>query len=64
MAEGNKRTDFVAISNTIIGLILLITGGLSALASFFSVEAVLLLLSLFGVFGAYKSYQLPNVEEN
>ncbi len=64
MAEGNKRTDFVAISNTIIGLILLITGGLSALASIFSVEAVLLLLSLFGVFGAYKSYQLPNVEEN
>ncbi|MFC4269313.1 MFS transporter [Polaribacter marinivivus] len=64
MAEGNKRTDFVAISNTIIGLILLITGGLSALASIFSVEAVLLLLSLFGVFGAYRSYQLPNVEEN
>lgn len=64
MAEGNKRTDFVAISNTIIGLILLITGGLSALASIFSAEAVLLLLSLFGVFGAYKSYQLPNVEEN
>ena len=64
MAEGNQRTDFVAISNTIIGFILLITGGLSALASIFSIETVLLLLSLFGILGAYRSYQLPNVEEN
>lgn len=64
MAEGNQRTDFVAISNTIIGLILLITGGLSALASIFSVEAVLLLLSLLGFLGAYRSNQLPNVEKN
>ena len=62
MAEGNQRTDFVAISNTIIGFILLITGGLSALASIFSIEAVLLFLSIFGLLGAYKSYQLPNVE--
>ena len=64
MVEGNQRTDFVAISNTIIGFILLITGGLSALASIFSIETVLLLLSLFGILGAYRSYQLPNVEEN
>ncbi|QTE23107.1 MFS transporter [Polaribacter cellanae] len=62
MAEGNKRTDYVAVSNTIIGLILLVTGGISALASILSVELVLLVLSLFGLLGAFMSYKLPNVE--
>ncbi|TMM31200.1 MFS transporter [Polaribacter aestuariivivens] len=62
MAEGNKRTDYVAVSNTIIGLILLVTGGISALASLFSVELVLLVLSIFGILGAFLSYKLPNVE--
>ncbi|SFZ91590.1 MFS-type transporter involved in bile tolerance, Atg22 family [Flaviramulus basaltis] len=62
MAEGNKRTDYVSISNTIIGLILLITGGISALASMISTEGIILVLSLLGVLGAYKSYKLPNVE--
>ncbi|WAC03512.1 MFS transporter [Lacinutrix neustonica] len=62
MATGNKRTDYVAISNTTIGLILLVTGGLSALVSLISIEGVILTLSLFGLLGAYKSYKLPNVE--
>ena len=62
MARGNKRTDYVAVSNTIIGLVLLITGGVSALASIISTEGVLLVLSLFGLAGAYTSYKLPNVE--
>ncbi len=62
MASGNKRTDYVSISNTIIGFILLITGGISALASLISTEGVILVLSLFGIFGAYRSYRLPNVE--
>jgi MFS family permease len=63
MAGGNKRTDYVAVSNTIIGLILLITGGISALASLLSLEGVILVLSLFGLIGAYTSMRLPNVEE-
>ncbi|WP_439129294.1 MFS transporter [Polaribacter sp.] len=62
MAEGNKRTDYVAVSNTIIGVILLITGGISALVSIISVEGVLLVLSIFGLFGAFASYKLKNVE--
>ena len=62
MAEGNKRTDYVSVSNTIIGLILLVTGGISALASLFSVELVLLVLSMFGILGAFLSYKLHNVE--
>lgn len=62
LAGGNKRTDYVAVSNTVIGLILLITGGISALASLISAEGVILVLSLFGVAGAITSSKLPEVE--
>lgn len=62
MAGGNKRTDYVAVSNTVIGVILLMAGGISALASVISVEGTILVLSLFGFAGAYMSAQLPNVE--
>ena len=62
MAEGNRRTDYVAVSNTLIGFILLITGGLSALASLISVEGVIVLLSVLGIIGALKSSTLPDVE--
>ena len=55
MAGGNKRTDYVAVSNTIIGGILLITGGISALASLISIEGIILVLSLMGLaWGFYK----------
>ena len=62
MAKGNQRTDYVSVSNTVIGIILLFTGGLSALVSSISIEGVVLILSLFGILGAYKSYKLPDVE--
>ncbi|MEQ3654232.1 MAG: MFS transporter [Dokdonia sp.] len=62
MASGNQRTDYVAVSNTLIGGILLITGGISALASLFSVVGIILILSLFGLLGAVLSYRLPDVE--
>ncbi len=62
MAQGNRRTDYVAVSNTIIGFILLITGGLSALASLVSVEGIIALLSILGILGAIKSATLPEVE--
>lgn len=62
MATGNNRTNYVSVSNTVIGLILLVTGGLSALVSLISIEGVILVLSLLGLLGAYQSYRLPNVE--
>ena len=61
MAGGNKRTDYVAVSNTIIGGILLITGGISALASLISIEGIILVLSLMGLIGAYTSFRLPEI---
>lgn len=62
MATGSDRTDYVSVSNSLIGIILLFTGGLSALISLFSIQGVILFLSLFGLLGAYRSYHLPNVE--
>nr|WP_319571763.1 MFS transporter [uncultured Draconibacterium sp.] len=63
MGTGNERTSYVSVSNTVIGIILLMVGGLSALVSLLSVEDVILLLSVLGLAGAYKSYKLPNVEQ-
>lgn len=45
MAEGNRRTDYVAVGNTAMGLLLLVAGSLGALASLLSVQAALLLLA-------------------
>jgi hypothetical protein len=62
MAGGNRRTDYVAVSNTIIGFVLLIAGGISALATFISPEGIILVLSLFGLAGAFMGSRLPEVE--
>lgn len=61
MAGGNKRTDYTAVSNTVIGLLLLLAGGLSALASLFSTEAVLWLLGGMGLAGTLASLRLKEV---
>jgi len=52
MAGGNKRTDYVAVSNSVIGALLLITGLLGALAALFSIQATLLLLGGSGLLSA------------
>lgn len=62
LAKGDRRTDYVAVSNTLIGIILLITGGITALLSVVSPEFVILILSLFGFAGAYMSLKLPEVD--
>ncbi len=62
LASGDKRTEYVAVGNTLIGLILLITGGLSALLSLFSAAGVILGLSLMGLLGAYSSSKLKEIE--
>jgi hypothetical protein len=63
IAGGNKRTDYVSVSNTLIGAILLLTGGISALASTISVTGIILVLSVIGLGGALASFRLPNVEQ-
>ena len=52
MADGNQRTDYVAVSNTVIGALLLASGLVGALTAIFSVEAALVLLATAGLAGA------------
>ncbi|OFE13729.1 hypothetical protein PHACT_11775 [Pseudohongiella acticola] len=61
MAGGNKRTDYVAVSNTVIGLLLLLSGVLGALAAMVSVPLVITLLGLAGLLGAGLSLRWPEV---
>jgi hypothetical protein len=58
MAGGNKRTDYVAVSNTAIGFALLAVGGLSGLASLISAETALALLGAMGVAGVVSTHRL------
>lgn len=59
LAGGNRRTDYVAVSNSVIGVVLLLLGGMGALAQVFSVILVILVLSLLGAAGAIVSWLLP-----
>ncbi|OEY65288.1 MFS transporter [Marinobacter sp. X15-166B] len=62
MAGGNKRTDYTSVSNTVIGVLLLVTGGLSALASLISPGAVIIMLGLMGAAGTVSGLRLRELE--
>ena len=62
LAGGVKRTDYVSVSNTLIGLVLLLVGAVTSLVSFLDPEEVILGLSVFGLGGAGLSLTLPEVE--
>ena len=64
LAEGNKRTDYVAVSNTLIGFILLLSGLIGTLSSFIGLGGIILVLSLVGVLAIYLAKQLPEVQED
>jgi hypothetical protein len=61
LASGNRRTDYVAVSNSVIGVVLLLLGGMGAVAQVLSVTAVILALSVLGLAGAVMSWSLPEV---
>jgi hypothetical protein len=63
MAGGNRRTDYVAVSNTVIGVILLAAGGLTAALSFLGPPMMILLLSLAAFAGVALGRSLPEVED-
>lgn len=62
MAKGNQRTDYVSVSNTLIGGILLLTGFISMLAPWIGVNGIILILSVMGFMGSWMALQLPEVE--
>jgi MFS family permease len=62
LAQGNRRTDYVAVSNTVIGVVLLITGLVGALSAVLTPAAIVLVLSAMGLGGAALSASLPEVQ--
>ncbi len=52
LAGGNLRTDYVAISNTVIGVLLLVVGSLGALSGVVGNAGLIGILSLMGLAGA------------
>jgi hypothetical protein len=64
LATGNTRTDYVAISNTVIGVVLLLVGGVGALTPLIGNHGVIALLSLMGLAGALLGIGLPETQED
>jgi len=63
MAGGNKRTDYVAVSNTVIGVALLAAGLISAGLAWISVPFAVFVLALMALWGTLLCLRLPEVEE-
>lgn len=61
MAGGNKRTDYTSVSNSVIGLLLLVIGGLTALLSLVSNVAVILALGFMGLAGTLSALGMKEV---
>lgn len=63
MAGGNKRTDYVAVSNTVIGVALLAAGLISAGLAAISVPFAVFALALMALAGTVICLRLPDVQE-
>lgn len=59
LATGNRRTDYVAISNSVIGLLLLVVGAIGALAPLITNAGIIGLLGIMGLAGALMGATLP-----
>jgi len=61
MATGNLRTSYVAVSNTVIGGMLLLVGLAIGAISTFSIEAALVVLAVAGLTGAFLGGRLKEI---
>jgi hypothetical protein len=64
MATQENRAQFTAVSNTVIGVVLLLGIGLGAIDAVAGVEAVMLLLIALGIIAGLRALTLPNVQQN
>jgi MFS family permease len=62
MASGTRRTDYVAVSNSVIGVVLLLSSVLGFLAPLVGPGGMLLILSLMGFAGAWGGRTLPEAQ--
>ena len=61
MAEGNQRTRYVAVSNTLIGVVLLLFAMLGGLTSWLSTSSIIFIFSCMAVAGVLLSLRLADV---
>lgn len=62
LAGGEKRTDYVAVGNTVIGIVLLVSSLVGTLSSVIGPSGVLLVLAGFGFIGVAMGASLPEME--
>jgi len=62
MASGARRTDYVAVSNSVIGGVLLLSSALGFLAPLVGAGGMLLILSLMAFAGAWGGLSLPEAD--
>lgn len=62
LAGGNKRTDYVAVSNTLIGIALLVVGLFTAAISQFSLSAMFAVFTLASLGAAWVIRRLPEAQ--
>lgn len=61
LGSGNQRTDYVAVSNSAMGVLLLVTGAVSSALAGFGVEIALGFLAALGFLGVLAGRSLPEV---
>jgi hypothetical protein len=64
MASGNKRTDYVSVSNSLIGVLLLVAGAIISAIAWWSLLTVMwffVAISLAGLLCAFKLLDVSNV---
>ncbi len=62
MASAKNRAAYVAVSNSLIGVFLLVGGVFGPLADWIGVPAVVLVLGLIALMGSVSAWRLPEVE--
>lgn len=62
MAGSDRRAEYVALSNTIIGVMLLVAGAVAAALMAFSLAAAIITLALLALAGAALSLMLPEAQ--
>lgn len=63
LGGAEKRTDYVALSNTLIGVVLLVAGAIASLVQTFGNAVAILLFSLLAFIACIFVYKLPEVQE-
>jgi uncharacterized membrane protein YhaH (DUF805 family) len=62
LAGGDRKAEYVALSNTIIGVLLLVMGGLVSVVLGFGLEAGVAVLSVLALIGAALALTMRHVQ--